>query len=63
MKEVIINVLNDMAEDLSVLQLKRLQESGQLHDVELGLNEFQVQMVIDNIMTYKPGERLRVIES
>ena len=26
MREVIINVLNDMAEDLSVLQLKRLQE-------------------------------------
>ena len=26
MKEVIIEVLNDMAEDLSILQLKKLQE-------------------------------------
>lgn len=37
----------------------RLPESGQLHDVEIELNEFQVQMVIDNIMTFKTGERLK----
>ena len=37
----------------------RLPESGQLHDVELELNEFQVQIVIDKLMTYKPGERLK----
>lgn len=37
----------------------RLPESGQPHDVEIELNEFQVQMVIDNLMTYKPGERLK----
>ena len=31
----------------------RLPNSGRMHDVEIELNEFQVQMVIDNLSTYK----------
>lgn len=37
----------------------RLPESGKITDVEIELNEFQVQMVIDNLMTYKLGENLK----
>ena len=37
----------------------RLPRSGQIQDVEIELNEYQVQMVIDNLMTFKLGERLR----
>lgn len=33
----------------------RLPESGTIHDVEIELNEFQVQMVIDDLHLYKPG--------
>ena len=36
----------------AVIQVK-LPESGQLHHVEIELNEFQVQMVIDNFVKYK----------
>lgn len=36
----------------------RLPQSGNIHDVEIELNEFQVQMVIDNLPTYKIGEDL-----
>lgn len=37
----------------------RLPRSGQIHDVEIELNEFQVQMAIDKLATYKIGEDLR----
>ena len=36
----------------------RLPRSGNIYDVEIGLNEFQVQMAIDNLSTYKIGEDL-----
>lgn len=36
----------------------RLPKSGALHDVEIELNEFQVQMAIDKLTTYKIGEGL-----
>ena len=36
----------------------RLPKSGQIHLVEIELNEFEVQMVIDNFMKYKLGESL-----
>lgn len=34
----------------------RLPRSGQIHDVEIELNEFQVQMAIDKLSTYKIGK-------
>ena len=34
----------------------RLPRSGEIHDVEIELNEFQVQMVIDKLGTYVLGE-------
>lgn len=34
----------------------RLPESGNIFDVEIELNEFQVQMAIDNLPTYLLGE-------
>ncbi|OQA22940.1 MAG: hypothetical protein BWY61_01531 [Firmicutes bacterium ADurb.Bin354] len=37
----------------------RLPESGETQDVEIELNEFQVQMAIDKLPTYKIGEDLR----
>ena len=37
----------------------RLPRSGKIHDVEIELNEFQVQMAIDKLATYKIGEDLR----
>ena len=37
----------------------RLPESGQINKVEIELNEFQVQMAIDRLLTYKNGEDLR----
>ncbi len=37
----------------------RLPESGTLYNVEIELNEFQVQMAIDRLLTYKNGEDLR----
>lgn len=36
----------------------RLPQSGNIHDVEIELNEFQVQMAIDKLPTYKIGEDL-----
>ncbi len=36
----------------------RLPESKLIHDVEIELNEFQVQMAIDNLQVYKLGEKL-----
>ena len=36
----------------------RLPESEQIHLVEIELNEFQVQMVIDNFIKYKTGNDL-----
>ena len=36
----------------------RLPKSGQIHLVEIELNEYEVQMVIDNFMKYKLGESL-----
>ena len=36
----------------------RLPQSGNIHDVEIELNEFQVQMAIDKLPTYKIGENL-----
>lgn len=36
----------------------RLPKSGMIHDVEIELNEFQVQMAIDKLSTYKLGEEL-----
>lgn len=36
----------------------RLPQSGTIHNVEIELNEFQVQMVIDNLQLYKPGDKL-----
>ena len=36
----------------------RLPRSGNIHDIEIELNEFQVQMAIDNLSTYKIGEDL-----
>lgn len=36
----------------------RLPESKQIHDVEIELNEFQVQMAIDNLPIFKLGEKL-----
>ena len=36
----------------------RLPRSGNIHDVEIELNEFQVQMAIDKLSTYKIGEDL-----
>lgn len=37
----------------------RLPESGNIHDVEIELNEFQVQMVIDDLHLYKQGNELQ----
>lgn len=37
----------------------RLPQSGNIHDVEIELNEFQVQMAIDKLSVYKIGEDLR----
>ena len=45
--------LSDEYQNYAVIHV-RLPESGGLHDVEIELNEFQVQMVIDNLMRYKP---------
>ena len=36
----------------------RLPQSGNIHDVEIELNEFQVQMAIDKLSVYKIGEDL-----
>lgn len=36
----------------------RLPESKRIHDVEIELNEFQVQMAIDNLPIFKLGEKL-----
>ena len=36
----------------------RLPESGDISDVEIELNEFQVQMVIDNLPTYQFGKSM-----
>jgi hypothetical protein len=36
----------------------RLPQSGKIHNVEIELNEFQVQMAIDKLPTYKLGEEL-----
>jgi hypothetical protein len=36
----------------------RLPQSGNVHHVEIELNEFQVQMAIDKLYTYKLGEKL-----
>lgn len=36
----------------------RLPRSGDVHDVEIELNEFQVQMAIDKLSVYKIGEDL-----
>lgn len=36
----------------------RLPQSGKIHDIEIELNEFQVQMVIDNLQTFKLGKKL-----
>ena len=36
----------------------RLPRSGNIYDVEIELNEFQVQMAIDKLSTYKIGEDL-----
>jgi len=36
----------------------RLPQSGKIHDIEIELNEFQVQMAIDHLHLYKIGERL-----
>ena len=36
----------------------RLPQSGRLQEVEIELNEFQVQMAIDNLQLYKLGEKL-----
>lgn len=37
----------------------RLPKSGKIQNVEIELNEFQVQMAIDKLSTYKIGENLR----
>ena len=37
----------------------RLPENGKAQDIEIELNEFQVQMAIDKLPTYKIGEDLR----
>ena len=36
----------------------RLPRSGDIYDVEIELNEFQVQMAIDKLSVYKIGEDL-----
>ena len=36
----------------------RLPRSGNIHDIEIELNEFQVQMAIDKLPTCKIGEDL-----
>lgn len=36
----------------------RLPRSGNIHDIEIELNEFQVQMAIDKLSVYKIGEDL-----
>lgn len=36
----------------------RLPQSGTIHNVEIELNEFQVQMAIDKFATYKLGEEI-----
>lgn len=36
----------------------RLPRSGDIHDVEIELNEFQVQMAIDKLSVYKIGADL-----
>ena len=36
----------------------RLPQSGRIHNVEIELNEFQVQMAIDKLSTCKIGEDL-----
>ncbi len=41
----------------AVIQL-RLPQSGKMQEIEIELNEFQVQMAIDNLQLYKLGERL-----
>ena len=37
----------------------RLSENGKAQDIEIELNEFQVQMAVDKLPTYKIGEGLR----
>ena len=37
----------------------RLPQSGQIHDVEIELNEFQVQMAIDYLPVFRFGENLK----
>ena len=37
----------------------RLPQSGQIHDVEIELNEFQVQMAIDYLQVFRFGENLK----
>lgn len=36
----------------------RLPQGGTIHNVEIELNEFQVQMAIDKFATYKLGEEI-----
>ncbi len=36
----------------------RLPQSGTIHNIDIELNEFQVQMVIDNLQLYKLGENI-----
>ena len=36
----------------------RLPQNGEIYDVEIELNEFQVQMAIDNLPLYKYGEKI-----
>lgn len=35
-----------------------LPQTGEIHDVEIELNEFQVQMAIDHLQTFRLGEKL-----
>lgn len=37
----------------------RLPKSGQIHNVEIELNEFQVQMEIDYLPVFRLGENLK----
>ena len=39
----------------AVIQV-RLPQSGKMQEIEIELNEFQVQMAIDNLQLYKLGE-------
>ena len=37
----------------------RLPRSGNIHDIEIELNEFQVQMAIDYLPVFRFGENLK----